>query len=308
MRTLDIERLEREWRCMQVRPPLSHLPVPATLCASVHCPRVALALHLQGSSPSVLHAGISGYSATLDGTSRISQTIQSALCSISKSTLPCVAHEAANTGTPAHAILLQAPCVSFVLLHQMADGDARASDASQLPQQVERGSHPFLSLSYRPPGVTETELEAEVLGLASLSRPHSSRPGETSNGGGLSMNSPHSPAASDTQAEAAPQLLRPRCARSKDGGGKDDVRAAAAVLKERVGRLQGSKMLGSVIVEVAPTEAFMDAPALLCLLETAIALQSAVAAGDTAFSRCALGCFLSSCSPYEKVSALAGTS
>jgi hypothetical protein len=73
---------------------------------------------------------------------------------------------------------------------------------------------------------------------------------------------------------------------------------AAASLKVRLAKLQGSMLLGSVLVDVAPMEAYVNTHALLSLLEFGLALQTSAATGDQTFSQCApdsLGNALGSC-------------
>jgi hypothetical protein len=65
--------------------------------------------------------------------------------------------------------------------------------------------------------------------------------------------------------------------------------SAAASLKARLATLQGSMLLGSVLVDVAPMEGFVDTRALLTLLEFGLALQTHAAVGDQTFSQCAVG-------------------
>jgi hypothetical protein len=147
--------------CVQVRPPLSYVPVPAVLCASVRCPRVAVALHLAGARPATLHAGLSGFHATLDATSRISTVVHSASCAITamRSSLG-EGVEQRGFDDYGSSTLLQAPCVSYVLLHQMDGGEATGDGGAATPRRTALGSGgnndgppTFLTFAYRPPGV-----------------------------------------------------------------------------------------------------------------------------------------------------------
>jgi hypothetical protein len=134
---------------VQVEPPLNKLRIAAVLCASIKCPRFGVNAQLGGGSPKVLSAQLSGYSATLDATSRISQTVDSALIQL----IPMPAEAgSSSSGRSPPVTLLQAPCGSLMLLHQ-----SEHTSASALPAD-ERGSvgcagGRFLTLSYRPPGV-----------------------------------------------------------------------------------------------------------------------------------------------------------
>ena len=94
-------------------------------------------------------------------------------------------------------------------------------------------------------------------------------------------------------------------ASSSEGGGlqRDSTNSAAQVhaaedsLRRRLALLHGSQLLGSVRGNVAPTEAYLDAAALLRLLEFGIALQAALTSGDLAFSKCAIPSFHYMCAP-----------
>jgi hypothetical protein len=62
---------------------------------------------------------------------------------------------------------------------------------------------------------------------------------------------------------------------------------AATSLKARLRKLQGSMLLGSVLVDVAPVEAYVNTHALLSLLEFGLALRTSATAGDQTFTQCA---------------------
>lgn len=70
------------------------------------------------------------------------------------------------------------------------------------------------------------------------------------------------------------------------GAAADDVAAATAALAARVARLQGHHIWGCVTADVAPVEAAIDVTQLLRLLQTGVALHSAVTAGAAEFTRC----------------------
>jgi hypothetical protein len=134
---------------VQVEPPLNKLKIAAVLCATISCPRFGVNAHLGGGSPKVLSAQLSGYSATLDATSRISQTVDSALIQLNP--MPVEAGSS-SSGRSLPVTLLQAPCGSLMLLHQSEHTSASALPADQQGSSGCAGGR-FLTLSYRPPGV-----------------------------------------------------------------------------------------------------------------------------------------------------------
>jgi hypothetical protein len=316
---------------LQVRPPLSNLPVPAVLCANVRCPRLAVALHLEGSGPATLQAGLSGVSATLDATSRITMTVHSASCAITPSEQQQSSSQqgggdaAGAGGATGAATLLQAPCVSFVLLHQMDVGEATASEAhdnERADRDAAKGrTPPFLALGYRPPGVQETELETQLMAHDTGLGPRGGFGAANGHDAGVqrseSMQSTRSAGSSGGVDEAPDNLLSSLQNRSavlrgesanprKWGTGSnvdpDAVRVAVGSLSRRLGLLQGSQMLGSVRGEVAPVEAYVDAPALLRVLEFGVALRARLFAGDKAFSECASCKHFSACARVSTAS------
>lgn len=131
---------------VQVQPPLSRLPIAAILCATARCPRIGLVVHTGGASPQALHATVSMYSAALDATSRISQTVQSAKIELGPST-----PDSDGNGMEDAVALLEAPCTSFVLLHQYDDCESMEADTS-VPAQGDEAT-PLITMLYRPPGV-----------------------------------------------------------------------------------------------------------------------------------------------------------
>jgi hypothetical protein len=152
---------------MQVEPPLSKLWIDAVLCASIKCPRFGIEAHFGGESPKVLSAQLSGYSATLDATSRISQTVDSALIQLTP--------EPAEPGTPGRGVppvtLLQAPCGSLITLHQSPNTGHMEASALVANERVGAKSAPgrFLTLSYRPPGVVVMCFTCSTLPFANCS-------------------------------------------------------------------------------------------------------------------------------------------
>ena len=124
-------------------------------------------------------------------------------------------------------------------------------------------------------------------------------------GARLSRHQPSNSMHSDASSEAAPlsDVAQPYVASPRPSGEAPEaaagpahmfqksscsssVDAAAASLRSRLSRLRGSEMLGSVLIDIAPIEAFVDTPALLGLLELGLALQTRVALGDAEFARC----------------------
>ena len=117
-------------------------------------------MHTGGPLPQALHAAVSMYSASLDTTSRISQTVQSAKVELGPST-----PSPDGTGLDNAVALLEAPCTSFVLLHQYDDCDGMDNQ----PRGLEEGDQaaPLITMLYRPPGVQVGGCRAAALVTAS---------------------------------------------------------------------------------------------------------------------------------------------
>lgn len=261
--------------------------------------------------PCVLSGEISKCCATLHPTSRLLLTAEAAVLRVQPAaTFTTKATEASSSSLHTHSspvgtVLLQAPCASFVLLHHSAaDGSTAQPDSG--PTAAQSSLQPFIMLSFRPPGVVETDAETHAHARPIDDLPQTvsrslHRKSCNSTVGGISEGDIALPEYENLDEKLNSGLSsRPSLNLSDMSGLRDSMKSfqlyeaaeRAQALKERIADLRGHVVYGSAMARIAPMEAFVDSTSLVCLLELGLQLRTLIHDGDVLMKKCAfVPCF-----------------
>lgn len=270
---------------MQIVPFLSDPSVPVRFRACVSIPRIGFNILLERPDKAVLFGALTGCSASLGVSSCCYFAIESAEVGIR------AGHETAPTtgGHVRGTHLLHSPCLSFAQLqhryhpHQ-SGGKAKAPGCTK--------SQTFLHGKLEPCGVDCLGADAEApcapfdtvnLNFNMHAAPscsnafHGSSHAEE---GHSDRDYVPSPSGSATSHEVPVMHEELRWSQ------RDRQIRATELLKQRMQKLRGDVLIGTVSATIAPLEAFIDSAALVRLLELGMQLCSEVRQGDVFFQQC----------------------
>lgn len=254
---------------------------PVRICAALSIPRVGFSVLLERPDASVLFGALAGCSATLDVTSRCSFAIEAAEIGVRAGHGRTPATVSHTRGTH----LLHSPCLSFAQLqhsyHPRSSQDGEADVHSSMQPQK------FLHGTITPCGAGGGDTDPEP--------PHA--PFDTAQPPFNVHAAPHGVHVSNVSVRSSSHAGEDREYVPSPSGSaaSHDVPAmheemrwsqrhrqvrATELLKERMQKLRGDILLGSVSVTIAPLEAFIDSAALVRVLELGMQLCSEVQQGD----------------------------
>lgn len=284
--------------CLQVLPPLASSSIPVKISASVTIPRVGFSIHVERPEPCILSGEISKCCATLHTTARFLFTVETAVLQTRVQPAGMKSPE-----SPWGTVLLQAPCASFALLHH-SDPDGmlrgRRSANSTAPQ-------PFLLISFKPPGVAETqaEIQAHIRNTDTLPGAKRTALSKSVTFNGLPEYGELTPVGSINEDQVHLQQdekanggfsTRASMNLSDMSNLRDSIKTfqqydaaeRTQALVDRIERLRGDVVFGSGLARMAPVEAFVDSSSLVCLLELGLQLRTLIHDGDCLMKQCAL--------------------
>jgi hypothetical protein len=256
----------------------------------VSIPRIGCSIDATRPVPCVLQAEVSQCCATLDCTSRVMLSAESAVFGV-RPAQPAAARGSfsSNAGT----VLMQAPCSAFVLLHHRDPHDMLKADRSRPALRAPPQS--FIEVSFRPSGVEETQAETQAEVRQALPLPKSATPhSRQHSAAGEPLLDAATP--STSQPELDTFSSRPSLSASEAAAFRDSMRESrnldldgnSEILRERTANLSGRVVFGSAMAKIAPVEAFMDSTSLVCLLELGLKLRTLIHQGDVLLTKCVL--------------------
>lgn len=273
--------------CLQIAPLLSNPSLPVRFCACVNIPRIGFNVLLERPAPSVLFGMLTGCSATLDFSSRCTFAVTTAEVGTraGHATVPVTDSHARGTH------LLHSPCFSFAQLHYSHRQQRTQAAQAQSPHSTR--SETFLSGTFVPCGATDDDADSEPVfaPFDTVQQPfdvHAAPGGHSASGrGGSHAGDSHSerdyvPSPSGSVASHDIPVLH------------DDLRwsqrqrqvRATELLNERIQKLRGDVLYGTISATIAPVEAFVDSAALVCILELGVQLCGDLRQGDVFLQQC----------------------
>lgn len=259
--------------------------------ACVSIPRIGFNILLERPGTSVLFGMLTGCSATVDPALRCQFAVKTAEVGIREGhgTTPAPDAHARRTH------LLHSPCFAFAQLHHRNPPQHDQGAQAQRPSSTE--CETFFSATFIPSGASNDAQPSSESIYAPFSTAQSPLHVHTAPGsshfpvrGGSHVGESHS--TSDRDYAPSPS----GSARSHDVPAlHEDMRwsqrqrqaRATELLKERIERLRGDVLIGTVSATVAPVEAFIDSAALVRILELGMQLCHDLRQGDIFMQQCA---------------------
>eukprot|EP00892_Ulva_mutabilis_P007162 jgi/Ulvmu1/4818/UM020_0103.1 len=272
-----------------ITPLLSNPSLPIRFCACVHIPRIGFNILLERPAPSVLFGMLTGCSVTLDMSSRCAFILKTAEVGIRSGHSTVPATDAHARGTH----LLHSPCFSFAQLHDSHHSQHARGTKARLPHST--GCQTFLSGTFVPCGNHE-DVDSELVS-APFDTIHQPFNAHTAAGGfGLSgrggshtgesySDRDYVPSPSGSATSHDVPVIHEELRSSQ----RQRQARATELLNQRIQKLRGDILFGTVSATVAPVEAFIDSAALVRILELGLQLCTDLRQGDI-FMQQAAGC------------------